>query len=77
MTLSTSAKEEASRLHKSVAFQEVLAYLERGYYDAMMATLPDDQATREAIYHRVQAMKDLQATLRNLAREADKGDHDA
>ena len=66
--------EEAQRLHNSLAFKEVLGYLERGYYDEMMATLPDAQAARETIYHRVQAIRDLQATLRNIAQEAGKGD---
>lgn len=74
MSLSQEAKQEAARLHKSLAFKEVINYLERGYYEEMMASLPENTQDREAIYHRVQAIRDLQATLRNLAQEAVKGD---
>ena len=71
---SKATAQEAARLNKSIAFAELVAYLETAYYHEMMATAPADTATREAVYHKVQALNDIQATLRNLAQEAGKGE---
>lgn len=69
--------EEASRLHKSLAFAELMQYLEVLCYHELMATAPEATQDREAIYHKVQALNDIQATLRNIAQEAEKGEGNA
>lgn len=72
--LTQDAIHEAGRLNKSLAFAEILRYLENSCYESMMATTPDQVDDRERIYQKVQALKDIQATLRNLAQEAGEGE---
>lgn len=64
----------AQRLKEDLAFQYTMQYLRTGYLDGIAASDDAQTAHREALYHRIKALDDIQATLRNLAQTADKGD---
>ncbi len=64
----------AVRLKNDLAFQHAIQYLQQRAYAEFMSSDPAANASREAIYHRVSALEDIQATLRNIAQEADKGE---
>lgn len=69
--LSADIVSAAQRLKNDIAFAEVLRYLNETAYLEFLATSPEDQVKREALYHKVNALKDIQATLGMFAQSAD------
>lgn len=51
----------------------VLSYLMQSQIEAIMASDPSSTSVREAAYHKIQAIKDVDALLRNLASQHKSG----
>lgn len=65
--------EAAQALKNDLAFAATMDYLRSVYADELFSTSPEQKEAREAIYHRVHALTDIQATLRVIAGKAEKG----